>query len=159
MAEQLIDALSMEWKPEEFHDTYQEEVTKLVEAKRTGKAMDKTEAPAESTNVVDLMETLRASVDRAKNPEGHDGKREAGGPASPPTDIKKAAKQRKVRAGDKGKRKASRVSSKSADLASLTKAELYQKAAESDIPGRSSMTRDDLVKALAGKRHRRKTSA
>lgn len=159
MAEQLIDALSMEWKPEEFHDTYQEEVTKLVEAKRTGKAMDKTEAPAESTNVVDLMETLRASVDRAKNPEGHDGKREAGGPASPPTDIKKAAKQRKVRAGDKGKRKASRVSSKSADLASLTKAELYQKAAESDIPGRSSMTRDDLVRALAGKRHRRKTSA
>jgi DNA end-binding protein Ku len=159
MAEQLIDALSMEWKPEEFHDTYQEEVAKLVEAKRTGKAMDKTAPPTESTNVVDLMETLRASVDRARNPESPDGKRTAGEPTSPPTDIKEAAKQRKHRAGDQGRQKASHASSKSKDLESLTKAELYQKAAESDIPGRSSMSRGDLVKALSGKRHQRKSSA
>nr|WP_223281353.1 Ku protein [Streptomyces sp. San01] len=90
MAEQLIDALSMEWKPEEFHDTYRDEVAKLVEAKRTGKTIDKTEPPAESTNVVDLMEALRASVERAKTAKSHDGKRAEGASESPPTDIKAA---------------------------------------------------------------------
>ncbi|MGW6360651.1 non-homologous end joining protein Ku [Streptomyces sp. NPDC055092] len=161
MAEQLIEAMAMEWDPEAFHDTYQEAVTKLVEAKRTGKKTDKTEPPGESTNVVDLMETLRASVDRAKNPESQGGKRAAGESASPPTDIKEAAKQRKRRAEDKGKRKASHASSSksAADLNSLTKAELYRKAAESNIPGRSSMSRNDLVEALSGGHHRRKSSA
>lgn len=35
------------------------------------------------------------------------------------------------------------------DLASLTKAELYERARERDIPGRSRMTKDELVRALA----------
>jgi len=150
MAEQLIDALTMEWKPEEFHDTYQEEVAKLVEAKRSGKTMEKAQPPAESTNVVDLMETLRASVDRAKKSERKGGKRSAAASGRPPTDIKEAAKKRRSRTKDRTKKHATRASSKPADLDSLTKAELYRRATDAGIPGRSSMSRDELVKALSG---------
>jgi DNA end-binding protein Ku len=33
-------------------------------------------------------------------------------------------------------------------LAALTKAELYERAKEADLPGRSSMTKDELAEAL-----------
>jgi iron-sulfur cluster repair protein YtfE (RIC family) len=36
-------------------------------------------------------------------------------------------------------------------LINLTKAELYEKAKEADIDGRSSMTKDELIHALAGR--------
>lgn len=41
---------------------------------------------------------------------------------------------------------------KSGDLASLSKTELYQRATEAGISGRSSMTREDLIKALTGRK-------
>ncbi|MEK8172181.1 hypothetical protein NKH77_31655 [Streptomyces sp. M19] len=65
---QLVEALSTEWDPREHHDTYQERVAELVEAKRTGQTVEKSEAPPRSTNVVNLMDALQASVDRAKGP-------------------------------------------------------------------------------------------
>ncbi|MDX3533111.1 Ku protein [Streptomyces sp. MB09-01] len=123
MAEQLISALGMHWDPGEFHDTYQEKVAALVEAKRAGETVEKAELPAEATNVVDLTEALRASVERARG-GGKDAGRKAGG--------KKRAR------------------TQTSDLASLTKAELYEKAASAGIPGRSGMTRDELLEALGG---------
>lgn len=39
MANQLVEALSMEWTPEEFHDTFREEVAALVKAKRAGESV------------------------------------------------------------------------------------------------------------------------
>ena len=36
------------------------------------------------------------------------------------------------------------------ELAQLTKEELYKKAQEADIPGRSEMTKDQLIEALGG---------
>ncbi|MDX3538591.1 Ku protein [Streptomyces sp. MB09-01] len=47
MAEQLIDALSMKWDPEQFHDTFQEKVAAMIEAKRSGETVEKAE-PARS---------------------------------------------------------------------------------------------------------------
>jgi DNA end-binding protein Ku len=41
----------------------------------------------------------------------------------------------------------------------LSKAELYQRATEHDVPGRSKMSREELVEALARAGHRRKKSA
>ncbi|MEU9955156.1 hypothetical protein [Streptomyces sp. NPDC050982] len=70
MARQLIDSLSIEWKPEEWHDTFQEKVAQLLKAKRDGDAIEKAEAPPKSTNVVDLVEALQASVDRAGSSHG-----------------------------------------------------------------------------------------
>ncbi|WP_030200249.1 Ku protein [Streptomyces sp. NRRL S-87] len=116
MAEQLVAALETDWDPEGFHDTYQEKVAALVEAKRTGGTVEKAELPAEATNVVDLTEALRASVARAR------GGRRGGSRRTPPTERP--------------------------SLDSLTKAQLYEKAAAAGVPGRSTMTRDELAEAL-----------
>jgi DNA end-binding protein Ku len=36
-------------------------------------------------------------------------------------------------------------------LQSLSKAELYERAAEAEVPGRSKMTREELIQALERK--------
>ncbi|MEV7713175.1 Ku protein [Streptomyces sp. NPDC088270] len=63
MAHQLIDTLTADWDPEDFHDTFQEKVEALIEAKAAGEAVEKAEPTAQPTGVVDLMEALRASVE------------------------------------------------------------------------------------------------
>ncbi|MEU4358732.1 Ku protein [Streptomyces virginiae] len=139
MAMQLIDALAMEWEPESFHDTFREKVEALVKAKAAGETVEKAEPPAEPTGAVDLMEALRASVERARSPKdtgekaASPGARAAGGKKAP------AAKKR-ARSGP---------AAKGRELMALTKAELYEKAAAAGIPGRSSMNHDQLADALA----------
>ncbi|MET9571752.1 Ku protein [Streptomyces virginiae] len=123
MAEQLITALGMRWEPEDFHDTYQDKVSALIKAKGAGETVEKAEPAAEATNVVDLTEALRASVERARG-----GGRRKAGPTS-------------------GKARDSRDSQDSLD--SLTKAQLYERATAAGIPGRSTMTRAELAGALA----------
>ncbi len=135
MAMQLIDALVLDWNPEDFHDTYQEKVTALIEAKQTGETVEKAEPAAKPTGTVDLMETLRASVERARSPK------DTGEKAS----TSKAAARGKKPAPKKRTTSTSKVGS----LRSLTKTELYEKAAEAGIRGRSSMTHDQLADALA----------
>jgi DNA end-binding protein Ku len=54
MATQLIDALTGDWKPEQYHDTFTEELRSRIEAKDAGK------------EIVDLMAALEASVKAAK---------------------------------------------------------------------------------------------
>ncbi|MFC8124216.1 Ku protein [Streptomyces sp. NPDC057302] len=160
MARQLVDTLRIEWKPEDFHDTYQEQVKALIEAKRTGESVEKAEPPAESTNVVDLMDALRASVDRAKKPSGRggSGKKRADGSASPPTQIRDAAAKRRRSAGSGKPTTGGGKSKKGAPLDSLTKAELYRRATDAEVAGRSSMNREELVEALRGTRRHRATS-
>ncbi|WP_251070211.1 Ku protein [Streptomyces sp. ISL-96] len=157
MAEQLIETLSMEWRPEEFHDTFQEQVTKLIEAKRAGESVEKAEPPAEATNVVDLMEALRASVDQARSPKDRGkGKGKSATGDAAVARITDAAGKRRTGGAAKPEPKAGK---KASSLESLTKAELYQRAADADVPGRSSMTREELIKALSGRRGRRKARA
>ncbi|OIJ99692.1 Ku protein [Streptomyces colonosanans] len=149
-AVQLVEALSIDWNPDEYHDTYREKVLQLVEAKRTGQTVEKGEAPPRSTNVIDLMDALRASVEQAQTTRKGSGKgtQEAAG-TSPPTRLKTAAERRADRTAGKAPK------SSKAELEGLSKAELYQRASDADIPGRSSMTREELLKALSGKRGRR----
>lgn len=84
-------------------------------------------------------EALRASVERARSPKDTGDKatspsaRAVGGKRTP------AAKKR-ARSGS---------AAKGRELMALTKAELYEKAAAADIPGRSSMSHDQLADALA----------
>ncbi|MFD8979836.1 hypothetical protein [Streptomyces sp. NPDC059564] len=93
------------------------------------------QAPAEPIGAVDLMKALRAGVERAASPK------ETGGKASSffgktSATAKPSAKKR-IRSAPKE------------DLSGLSKADLYKKAAAANLHGRSQMTRDDLVKALA----------
>lgn len=70
MATSLIEAMSGEWKPEDYHDTYTAKVHQLIQDKRKGKEIiTEAEAP-EPTDVVDLMDALRRSVESAKGRRG-----------------------------------------------------------------------------------------
>ena len=67
MAAQLIDGLSAEWDPKQYHDTYVEELRKRIKAKEAGKQIvDKEEAAEPTGKVLDLMAALEASVKAAK---------------------------------------------------------------------------------------------
>jgi DNA end-binding protein Ku len=66
MATQLIDALSSDWKPKQYRDTFTDELRDRIKAKDKGKEIVE-EEPAEAPGkVVDLMEALEASVNSAK---------------------------------------------------------------------------------------------
>lgn len=63
MALALIDQLSEPFKPAEYKDTYQKELKKIIEAKAKGKKIQvKDEEPESSTEVVDLVAMLKASL-------------------------------------------------------------------------------------------------
>ncbi|HEX2133442.1 MAG TPA: Ku protein, partial [Actinophytocola sp.] len=66
MAVSLIDSMTDEWRPEEYHDTYTEQVEKLIEDKREGREIVAESEPAEPTKVVDLFEALSRSVEGRK---------------------------------------------------------------------------------------------
>jgi len=66
MATSLIDSMTDDWRPEDYHDTYTEQVEKLIEDKREGKEIVAETEPAEPTKVVDLFEALSKSVEGRK---------------------------------------------------------------------------------------------
>lgn len=116
---QLIEALATPWNPEDYRDTYQERVRRLVAAKSKGETVEKEAEAPESTNVIDLMDVLNASLNTARG-------------------------ERKATKAKGGKRRTPR-----SDLEGRSKSELYELATEAGIPGRSSMNRGDLIKALS----------
>ncbi|MET8703317.1 Ku protein [Kitasatospora sp. NPDC004723] len=151
-AEQLIDMLTTDWKPEDYQDTFEQQVRDLVEAKAKGKEIAVSQgAPPETTNVIDLMDSLRASLDAASST----GKEQAAGAArggrSAPksTRTPKAAGGKKTTAGSRsttGKPTAKKKTGE--DLSTLTKAQLYERASRYEIAHRSTMNRDELQKAV-----------
>src|SRR3954469_17991163 len=67
MAGSLIDTLSGEFDPEEYHDHYREALQEVIDAKVAGREVVTPAAEKQDTGaVVDLMAALRASVDAAK---------------------------------------------------------------------------------------------
>jgi DNA end-binding protein Ku len=72
LAEQLVESLSAHFKPEQYHDTFQERLKELIAAKQKGKAIVAEEAPARAP-VIDMMEALKRSLqktasEKAKKP-------------------------------------------------------------------------------------------
>jgi DNA end-binding protein Ku len=66
MAQSFIQALTGDFHPEEFTDSYREALETLVESKAGGVPLaEEVEAPQEA-EVVDLVAALRASVEAAK---------------------------------------------------------------------------------------------
>jgi DNA end-binding protein Ku len=152
MAKQLIDTMAMDFNPEEFHDRTQERVLALVEAKQKGETPEKGEPEAEPTNVVDLMSALRASVESG----GGGGRKSSKGGRGQKSSKAEGGAAKK--AGETGTSGTSGQEAAQGDLDELTKAELYERAADAGVSGRSKMTRDELQQALtrssstAGKR-------
>ena len=66
IAKQLIDAMSTDFDPTRYHDTYRQAVMELIEKKAAGEELVvQPEAPAPAP-VIDLMEALEASLASAK---------------------------------------------------------------------------------------------
>ena len=66
MASQLIDAMAGAWDPTEYRDTYTERVKKLIKDKEKGREVVTEAQPPTATNVTDLMEMLRLSVEESR---------------------------------------------------------------------------------------------
>ncbi len=62
MALALIEQLSEPFNPEDYKDTYKQEIKKVIEAKAKGKKIKAKEKEPEPTDVVDLVAMLKASL-------------------------------------------------------------------------------------------------
>jgi len=143
VAKKLVESLTVDWSPGEYHNTYRTRVEELIESKRAGGTVTPSEERPR-TNVVDLMTALEESIARARGQAT---------PAAPATPGGRKPAARPAAAGkDAG----------FAELAALSRAELLGLAAQQGIPGRSKLSKNALAEALAPaaepKRGRRKTS-
>ena len=101
MAEQLIDSMSGEWKPDDYRDEFRDRLRKVIEKRLKSKgvvtpAVDEDEATPENatTNVVDFMALLQKSLASKKRTPA---KKATAKPARK-TSVKKAAVAKKTSA-------------------------------------------------------------
>jgi DNA end-binding protein Ku len=102
MAISLIDSMTEDWRPDDYHDTYNERVHKLIDDKKAGRKVSVEDEPAEPTKVVDLFDALSRSVETRR------GKRRSSAPDL--AKVTKADLERMARDLDiKGRSKMSRA--------------------------------------------------
>jgi len=85
VAHQLIEALAAEWEPEKFHDTFQDNLKQLIQAKLEGGEIAEVEKPKKLAPVVDLMSALKeslAQMEGKKKPAAAASRDAAGGKRS-----------------------------------------------------------------------------
>ncbi|KWE30344.1 DNA-binding protein [Burkholderia cepacia] len=88
MAKKLIDDMSGSWTPDEYHDTFRDDILDLVERKvRAGRIEEIEDRPAQTgraaSNVVDLTELLKRSLKGGSaRAADADDEADAGAPAS-----------------------------------------------------------------------------
>jgi DNA end-binding protein Ku len=67
MAKMLIDTLAADFEPEKYHDTYRQNLLKMIEAKKEGEKVVETPEPHVAP-VIDIMEALKRSLAEKKKP-------------------------------------------------------------------------------------------
>ena len=65
MASDLIESMSSKFKPEKYKDTYQKRLKEIIEAKKNDNDLDMEEETPEATDVDDLVEQLKKSLELA----------------------------------------------------------------------------------------------
>jgi DNA end-binding protein Ku len=154
VAKRLVESLTVPWAPEDYHNTYRARVEELIERKREGQAVV-FEAERPKSNVIDLMAALEASVEKmgpaATGGAGKAGAGQARKGARAAGGGRAAGGARQPAGGGPA------AESGPPDLDALSKADLLTRAAELDIPGRSKMSKPELIKAIqaAGRPKRR----
>lgn len=104
LAKQILDALAGDWDPAQYHDTYTEELTKLIEARDRGdEVVEEEDAAPKDAKVLDLMEALQASIDSKRSGQKGPAKK---APAKK-TSGRKASASKKVAAKKASGKKAS----------------------------------------------------
>lgn len=66
VAHQLIEALAADFDPTKYHDTFQENLKQLIQARLEGKEVTEIEKPKKMQPVTDLMSALKESLSRAE---------------------------------------------------------------------------------------------
>ena len=97
MAEQLVEAMTDAFDPSKYKDDYREALLQVIEAKVDGQEIAAPEPVAESTNLVDLMKLLEASVKQATDQKTEpvsvaDAKKERASRPAKASETKPAAK-------------------------------------------------------------------
>jgi DNA end-binding protein Ku len=131
MAMRLIEQQAGDFEPERYHDVYRERLLEIIERKARGETVEAA-APARPKAPDDLLDALRASLERAK--EGGRGERSAR--------ASNGGRKRQARQKGGGSR------ADADGLADLTVSELRERARKADVPGRSKMGRKELIAAL-----------
>lgn len=62
VAHQLVEALAADFDPKKYHDTFEENVRQLIQARLEGKEVTPVEKPRKPAPVVDLMAALKESL-------------------------------------------------------------------------------------------------
>jgi DNA end-binding protein Ku len=116
----LIEALAVKWDPSQYEDCYRERLLDVIERKRKGKRIVAPKSGRDAGGPPpDIMAALKESLERARSGEGFD-RDDGDGDGD----------------GD-------------GSLADLSRDELYERAQKEDVPGRSSMSRKELIEALS----------
>jgi DNA end-binding protein Ku len=123
MAEQLIESLTTEFDPTAYRDEHRERVLAFLASKAEGEQVQIAPAERETGNVVDLVAALEQSLARARGDDDGPSERE---PAPEPRDDP---------ADGRG-------------YEDMTRDELYDLAKDREIPGRSSLSKSELIAAL-----------
>ncbi|MGK2933471.1 MAG: Ku protein [Solirubrobacterales bacterium] len=116
----VIDERTVDWDPEKYEDAYRMRLKKVIDSKLKGETVKAPEAQSDEDlkPAPDLMAALRKTLD-----ERRDNRKRSAGRAKPSGSAK-------------------------GDLSQLSRDELYAKAQERKVPGRSAMSKKDLIKAL-----------
>jgi DNA end-binding protein Ku len=113
LAGQIVDSLASDWKPEQYRDTYTDELKDLIARKAKGEDLVVEEGDEEAdAEIIDLMAALEASISsakkgRSKASSAASGKAKKGGSASSSRarSTKKAAAKKRATKRSSSKRK------------------------------------------------------
>jgi DNA end-binding protein Ku len=115
----LIDALSTDWDPDSYEDCYRERLRRVIEEKRKRRTIEAPTPEKEPKPAPDLMEALQRALDNVRAGKDPRAEAEADGESN----------------GD-------------GQLDGLSRDELYERAQKQGIPGRTKMSKKELVAAL-----------
>jgi DNA end-binding protein Ku len=91
MAQSLIESMSADFDPDQYHDEYRAALEQVIEAKIEGREVVEQPVQEEDTgSVVDLMAALRASVAAAKKGRGEGDEADEEQPPAKKAAAKKA---------------------------------------------------------------------
>ncbi|HZT73231.1 MAG TPA: Ku protein [Terriglobales bacterium] len=66
LARQLINGLAQPFQPERFHDAYRQNLEQVIAAKLEGRSVEAAEKPRRLAPVVDIMESLKRSLEQTR---------------------------------------------------------------------------------------------
>jgi DNA end-binding protein Ku len=127
-ASKLVDALTVDWNPDDYEDRYRKRLEAIVRKKEKGQTIKAPRQQDEPSATPDLMAALRRTLDELQS-----GKSKGGS-----SNGASSSKGGSSNGGDES-------------LEDLSREELYERAQEAGVPGRSSMSKKELAGALSRK--------